>query len=141
MIIDSHLILFEGAVKTDTGTAIALNSLLLPGKVAPILIDTRFTEDLAGATSVTLSLEQSDAQNGTYTSVSGASITINAADFKVGKRSGWRFLPRTVVNPWIRLKVTVTGTATAGKLFCAISGFEDESYEDGQYISKGIVMG
>ncbi len=141
MIIDSNLILFEGAVKTGNGDAVALNSLQIPGKAEPINITTKFTENLAGATSVTLTLEQSDSQDGTYSAVSGASLSIAAADFVVGKRIGWRFIPRTVVSPWLRLKLTVTGTATAGKIFCAISGYDDEPYEAGQYINKGIVQG
>ncbi len=141
MIIDSNLILFEGAVSTKTGDAIALNSLQIPGKAEPILINIKATEDLAGATSVAIKLQQSDSESGTYSDVNGASLTIAAADFKVGKKFGWRFIPRSVVNPWLRLAVTVTGTPTAGKLFCAISGFEDEPYEAGQYINKGVVVG
>ncbi len=141
MIIDSHLVLFEGPVSTKTGDPIALTSLKLPGKVEPIHICTRFTKDLAGATNVALVLQQADTQDGTYADVSGTSISISAADFKVGKRIAWRFLPRSVVNPWLRLKITVTGTPTAGSLFCAISGFEDEPYEAGQYVNKGIVVG
>ncbi len=141
MIIDSQLILFEGSVSTKTGEAIALSSLTLPGKVEPILICTRITESLAGATNVTLNLQQATSEEGSYTDVDGTSISISAADFIVGKRIGWRFLPRSVINPWLRLKITVTGTPTAGKLFAAISGFEDEPYEKGQYINKGIVEG
>ncbi len=141
MIIDSNLILFEGSVSTKTGDPIALNSLQIPGKAEPILINCKFTENLAGATSVTLSLQQADSKDGTFSDVSGASLNVAAADFIVGKRTAWRFIPRSVTNPWLRLKVTVTGTPTAGKLFCALSGFEDEPYEAGQYINKGIVVG
>ncbi len=134
MIIDSHLILFEGAVSTTTGAAIALTSLQCPGKVEPVLITTRFTENLAGATSVTLTLQQADSQTGTFSDVTGAQMTVPAADFVVGKRTGWRFLPRSVEKPWLRLKVAVTGSPTAGKLFCALSGFEDEPYEEVQMV-------
>ncbi len=134
MIIDSQSILFEGPVSSTTGTPVALTSLHTPGKVQPVLISTRITENLAGATAVTLTLQQAESQSGTYSDVSGASLSLSAADFTVGKRTGWRFLPRTVVNPWLRLKLSVTGTPTAGKLFCALSGFEDEPYEAEQYI-------
>ncbi len=144
MIIDSNLILFENKddiIKTATGDAIALNSLLIPGKAEPIPIMLRVKEDLEGATSVAVKLQQADSETGTYADVSGASLTIAVADFKVGKRFGWRFLPRSVTKPWLKLSVTVTGTATAGKLFACISGFEDEPYEDGMYIDKGVVEG
>ncbi len=141
MIIDSNLILFEGLVSSKTGEAVALNSLQNPGKAEPILICTKFTENLAGATSVTLTLQQAESKDGSFSDVSGATIAVPAADFVVGKRLGWRFVPRAVTNPWLRLKLTVSGTPTAGKLFCAISGFEDEPYETGQYINKGIVVG
>ncbi len=134
MIIDSHLILFEGAVSATTGAPIALTSLQCPGKVEPVLITTRFTENLAGATAVTLTLQQADSQTGTFTDVTGGQMTLSAADFVVGKRTGWRFLPRSVEQPWLRLKIAVTGTATAGKLFCAISGYEDEPYEEAQMV-------
>ncbi len=134
MIIDSHLILFEGAVSTTSGDPVGLTSLHTPGKVQPILINTRITEDLAGATAVTLTLQQSDSENGSYADVTGASLSLTASDFKVGKRTGWRFLPRSVVKPWLRLKISVTGTPTGGKLFCALSGFEDEGYEVEQYL-------
>ncbi len=134
MIIDSHLILFEGPIKSGQGEPIALTSLLLPGKVEPILITTRFTEDLAGATSVTLTLQQADSQTGSFSDITGASLTVTAADFKVGKRTGWRFLPRSVEKPWLRLNITVSGTPTAGKLFCALSGYEDEPYESAQLV-------
>ncbi len=134
MIIDSHLILFEGAVKSATGEPIALTSLHLPGKVEPVLITTRFTENLAGATSVTLTLQQAESETGTYSNVVGGAMTVTAADFVVGKRTGWRFLPRSVEKPWLRLQVAVTGTPTAGKLFCAVSGFEDEPYETTQLV-------
>ncbi len=134
MIIDSHLILFEGPVSSTTGAPIALTSLQCPGKVEPVLITTRFTENLAGATSVTLSLQQAESETGTFSDVTGAQMTLPAADFVVGKRTGWRFLPRSVEKPWLRLKVNVTGTPTAGKLFCALSGFEDEPYEEAQMV-------
>ncbi len=134
MIIDSQLILFEGAIATGTGSPIALTSLQCPGKVEPILIVTRFTENLAGATSVSLTLQQASEEHGSFSDVAGAQLTVSAADFTVGKRTGWRFLPRSVEKPWLRLKVTVTGTPTAGKLFCALSGYEDEPYEEVQLV-------
>ncbi len=141
MFIDQNLVLYEGSVTTCNSEAIALNSLQIPGKAEPILMSLRVMEELAGATSVTVVLQQATKQAGTYTDVAGTSTTIAAADFKPGKKFSWRFLPRTVVNPWLRLKVTVTGTPTKGKMFCAVMGFEDEPYEAGQYINKGIVEG
>ncbi len=134
MIIDSHLILWEGAVKSATGDPVALTSLQCPGKVEPIHIATRFTENVSGATAITLTLQQAPTQTGTYVDVPAASMTLTAAECVVGQRNGWRFLPRSVEQPWLRLKVSVTGTPTAGKLFCALSGYEDEPYEESQLV-------
>ena len=61
MIIDSNLILWEGPVAARAGNAIGLTSLHIPGKADPIPVLLRFTEDLAGATAVTVKLQQSDA--------------------------------------------------------------------------------
>lgn len=141
MIIDSNLVLFEGAVATKQGEPIALNALQIPGKAEPIPLAVRFTESLAGATAVKIKLQQSDSATSAFSDVAGAVIDVPAADFKVGKRVAWRFLPRTLTKTWLRLDITVTGNATAGKLFAAIMREEDESYEAGQYISKGEVVG
>ncbi len=134
MIIDSHLVLFEGPVSATQGEPVALTSLQTPGKVSPIHIVARFTENLKGATSVTLTLQQADSQTGAYSDVAGGAITLAAADCVVGRRTGWRYLPRSVEKPWLRVKMTLTGTATGGKLFCAISGYEDEPYEEAQMV-------
>ncbi len=141
MLIDNSLVLFEGAVSTGKGSAIALNALQIPGKAEPIPIICTCTEALAGATKVTFVLEQAEEKSGTFTEVAGTTLAIEKDDFTVGKCIGWRFLSRSLTMPWLRLSMTVTGTATAGKLFCAVSGFEDEPYEVGQYINKGEVLG
>lgn len=141
MIIDSNLVLWDGVVSTKKGNAIALNALQIPGKAEPIPLAVRFTENLAGATAVKIKLQQADSKDGTFSDVPGASIDIAAADFRVGKRVAWRFIPRTLTKTWLCLDVTVTGTATAGKLFAAVMREEDEPYEAGQYISKGEVVG
>lgn len=141
MIIDSNLVLWEGPVATKAGKAVALNALQVPGKAEPIPLAVRFTEDLTGASSVTLKFQQSDSAEGGFADVPGASVTVPAADFKVGGRVAWRFLPRTAIKPWLRLDVKVTGTVTAGSLFAAFVREEDEPYEAGQYIHKGVTVG
>ncbi len=143
MIIDNNLVLLEhtDTIAAGNGNAVALNSLLIPGKAEPIPVLIKVTEDMAGGTSATIKLQQSDSETGTYTDVTGASETITTANFKAGYKFAWKYLPRNVTKPWIRLNVTVSGTPTAGKLFAAVSGFMDEPYEAGQYIDKGTVVG
>ena len=141
MIIDSNLVLWEGPAATKAGKAVALNALHIPGKAEPLPLAVKFTEALAGATSVTLKLQQSDSAEEGFTDVPGAAVTVPAADFKAGGRVAWRFLPRTATKPWLRLDVKVTGTATAGSLFAAFVREEDEPYEAGQYINKGVAVG
>lgn len=140
MIIDSNLVLFEGGV-AGASTPVALTSLLVPGKAEPIPVVCKFTEDLAGAASVEFKLQQGDTRGGTYADVPGTSVTVAAADFRKGRRIGWRFLPRAVTKQWIKLVLAVSGTASAGKVFCAVVREEDEGYESGQHINKGITAG
>ena len=141
MIIDDNLVLYEGTPTAGAGDAVALTSFLNPSKQDPIPVILKCTQNLAGATSVAVKLQQSDTKTGTYVDVPNSTVTIPTASFKVGNRVGWKYLPNGTTKQWLKLHVTVTGTLTAGKMFCAISGFMDEAYEDGMYINKGEVIG
>ena len=68
-------------------------------------------------------------------------MSVAVADFVKGKRVAWRYLHRSVTESWLKLVLTVTGTDTAGKVFCAIVREDDEPYEAGQYVNKGVVVG
>lgn len=143
MIIDSNLVFIDASLTaTQDSDPIALTSLFKPRRMDPILMDMRVTEDFSNLTSLGIKLVESDSQNGTYTDVPAASMTILLADLKAGKKIGWRFLPQTVEKPWLKLVFTVTGTApTSGKVFAALLREREEPYEAGMYISGGVVKG
>lgn len=140
MLIDSNAILWEDkktAIATGNGNPVGLTSLHNPGRAEAVNISLRLQEDLAGATSVALKLQESDAKDGTFTDVAGMALTLPAAEFKRGAKTPWRFLPKSVNKQWLRLAVTVTGTATTGKMFCAIVREDDQPYEPGLYLNAG----
>ncbi|MEG2173699.1 MAG: hypothetical protein RRY29_10660 [Desulfovibrionaceae bacterium] len=143
MIIDSNLVFTDSAL-TVTGTSdpVALTSLSKPGRMDPIPLIMRVTEDFNNLTSLSIKLTECASQNGTYTEVPAASTTLALADLKAGKKIGWPFLPSTVEKPWLKWAYTLTGTApTTGRLFVALLREREDPYEAGMYISGGIVKG
>lgn len=145
MLLDANLISLDSAAVTGaavTGSAMPLTSFLIPGREEPIPICAKVVgENFAGGTSITFKLTQADAQDGTYSDVPASPVTVALADLKVGKTIGWRFLPRGVSKPWLKIVATPTGTFTAGKVFGAVVREDDLPYEAGMYIDKGVVVG
>lgn len=145
MIIDSNLVLLDSVAVKDaavTGSAIALNSFLNPGRMEPIPICAKVVgEDFAGGTSLAVKLVQSDTEDGTYTDVPGSEVTTLLADLTVGKSVGWRFLPRGASKPWLNVVATPTGEFTAGKVFAAIVREDDLPMAAGMYFDKGANVG
>lgn len=145
MILDDNLITIENGdltKETITGEAIALNSFQKPGRMGPIPFFVGVLgEAAAGGTSVTIKLQQSDSESGSYSDVPGASITVALADMTLGKNLGWRYLPAGLTKPWFKLVSTQTGTFTAGKLFAAVTTEDHLPYEEGMYIDAGEVKG
>lgn len=145
MLIDSNLILMDSTPVLGapvTGPAVALTSLLNPGRAEPIPICAKVVgEKFAGGTSISFKLTQADTEGGTYADVPGSTVTVALADLTVGKAIGWRFLPRGTSKQWLKMVATPTGTFTAGKIFGAIVREDDQPYEAGMYIDKGVVRG
>lgn len=145
MLLDSNLIMMDSTpilAAAVTGPAVALTSLLKPGRAEPIPICAKVVgQDFAGGTSITFKLTQSDTEAGTYTDVPGSAVTVPLADLKIGTPIGWRFLPRRASKPWLKMVATPSGTFTAGKIFGAIVREDDLPYEAGMYIDKGVVQG
>ena len=125
MIIDSTLVLHEGSLTaTQTSAAVPLTSLKIPGKATCIPLSIRITESFAGVTSVVCTLQQGDSADGSFTDV--AALTLPASQLVRGCVTGWNALPRAVTQNWLRLKFTVSGSPTAGKVFAAILRDDDE---------------
>ncbi len=145
MLLDSNLVLLDSTPilgAAVTGPAVALTSLLKPGRAEPIPVCAKVVgEAFAGGTSITFKLTQSDTEAGTYADVPGSAVTVPLADLKVGTPIGWRFLPRGTSKKWLKMVATPSGTFTAGKIFGAIVREDDQPYEAGMYFDKGVVQG
>lgn len=141
MIIDSNLVFIDDAITASgESKAIALTSFTLPGRMGPIPMVIKATEDFNNLTSLTFTMQTSDTQDGTYTDLPGGSLSIPASELVVGTAMGWGYLPRNVELPWMKLKYTVDGTApTQGHLFAALTREEDQPYVAQLYIDKGVV--
>ena len=134
MIIDSNLVLFEGTITaTGNGQAVALTSLTLPAKLTNIPLKLCITEDFSGAESLTLTLQQADSATGTFSDITGASLSLNAAALTKGAVQSWNTLPHACTKPWLRLHYSISGTVTKGSIFCALLREEEGGYEQGQY--------
>lgn len=127
----------------DSTKKVHLGGLKIAGKMDPIFIDIRVNADFATLTSLKVELQQADTENGSYATVAGGDTgAIAAASLKAGYKFGLRILPRSVTKPWLKLVYTVAGSnATAGKVTAALVREEQDSYEAGQYIDKGRVIG
>ena len=143
MIIDSPLVFLDGEdiSEATTGNAVGLTSFLKPGREEPIPLCIRMVEAAAGGTGIELTLQESDSEDGTFTDVPGASLTVKLADLGAGARLGWRWLPAAVEKPWVRLSMTPEGTFTAGKIFAALTREDALPYEAGMHIDGGVAQG
>jgi hypothetical protein len=143
MLLDDNLVSIDAKAiaATVTGDAVALTSIMNPGRVEPIPCCVMVNEAAAGGTSVTIKIQQADTAEGSFADVPGSSVTVALADMIPGKNIGPRFLPAGVTKQWIKFVVTAAGTFTAGKV-SAFVGREDEFLnEAGMYIDKGVVLG
>ena len=143
MILDDNLVSIDAAAiaATVTGDAVALTSIMKPGRVEPIPCVVMVNEAAAGGTSVTIKIQQGDTATGAFADVAGSSVTVALADMVPGKNIGPRFLPAAVTKPWIKFVVTASGTFTAGKISAAVVREDEFMYEAGMYIDKGAVQG
>lgn len=140
MLLDDNLVFFDGKeIKAEaTSEPVALNSLFKPGKnhdVIPMIVT--FTEAAEGGTSLKLTLQQGDTPDGAFEDVPGGVLDAKTADMAPGRSVGWRYLPAGVTKPWMKLKLSPTGTFTKGKLFVAVTREDVMPYDEGLYIDKG----
>ena len=143
MLIDSQLVFLDGEdiSAATTGNAVALTSFLKPGREEPIPLCIRMVEAAAGGTSLGITLQESDSEDGTWSDVPGAALTVKLEGLGEGARLGWRWLPATVEMPWVRLSVTPKGSFTAGKIFAALAREDALPYAAGMHIDGGVAQG
>lgn len=143
MILDDNLVFFDGAALTGTVTsaAVPLTSLFKPGKAEPIPVWVKCTETATGGTSIAIKLTEADTESGEYSDVAGSSETVLLAALTKDAKIYLRWLPGSVKKQWLKVAVTKTGDFTAGKLTAAIVREDEQPYEAGMYIDKGVVVG
>lgn len=135
-IIDSTSIFHEGPLTAETDSrAVPLTALRLPGRMEPILFRLSVTEAFAPAEldTLTITLQEADNDDGDWTDVPDASLSISGTALTAGARVGWRHLPQGVRKSWLRLHLVPTPQASQsiskGRLFAALTREEDLPYE------------
>ena len=139
-IIDRNCIFFEGPLTSNaTGNAVGLTGLKIPGRMEPMPLRLSVTEAFlpAETQSLTITMEESDSADGPWSTVTGATVSIDnreeAPALALGARPYLRFLPQGARRSWLRLSFAVTPVAgknvSQGRLFAALTREEDLPYE------------
>jgi hypothetical protein len=110
----------QGATGTPIGGSVALARDLGAGGPVPIRI--QVTEAFATLTSLTVSIQTSDAEDfGSGVVTVGSTAAIAAADLIAGKVFSLQYVPQGTDKRYVRLNYTVAGSdATAGKVTAGI---------------------
>lgn len=104
------------------------------GKGEPVPIRVRVTEAFNNLTSLSISIQECDTVDGTYTDVT-STHDILLADLALGDETVIRFLPK-VTDRYIKLHYDVTGTApSTGKFAAEVVSGEDFPFVDGLFFS------
>ena len=143
MLIDNTCVFSdEQAITATADSTNKVNVMSLLGKGEPVLLDFHVAETFMTLTGLNITIHQCATESGSYTATSmNKDITLASGGLAVGKKIGFRFLARDVIQPWLKVIYTVDGSnATAGKIFAAIVREEQDSYEANQYINKGVVV-
>lgn len=136
MILDTQLVFSEN--QAITATALSENILRLQetgivygegaqitrnlgaGNEVPLMIQA--TEDFNNLTSLTITVETSDNEDMTSSTVLVSTGAIALADLKAGWQSPVRWLPDAPLKDYLAIRYTVTGTApTAGRVSAALA--------------------
>ena len=135
-IIDSTSVFHEGPLTAETDSrAVPLTALRLPGRMEPIPFRICVPEafDPAELNTLAITLQEADSNDGSWTDVPDASLTITGTALTAGARVGWRHVPQGVRKSWLRLHLVPTPqssqTVSKGSLFAALTRDEDMPYE------------
>lgn len=94
------------------------------GEKIPVVV--QVIEAFAGATSLTVAVQESDAPGSGFTDIA-TSVAVPVASLKPGYRFEIDVIPRNQSKRYLRLNYTVDGTATAGKVTAGVV-LGDNSY-------------
>ena len=123
MLIDSNTVLFDDVAVTSSAVdsaAVCLNSFAAPGRAEPVPMMCRVSAPFSGGTALTVTMEQSE-DGLAWETIDGVSATLEATELVKGADFGFRFLPKSLVKPYMRLIATPQGTFSAGRLFAAVT--------------------
>jgi len=132
MILDDNTVFFDGATKDDeTGGGqvssgvsdwVPLTGFLNPGQVGPIPIHICLSGGLTDDESLTFTLKMADGKE-KPTSEDGekaGSMEVKGP-VRPGGTVAWRFIPRGVTKPWLKLEFSDSNvTTSSGSVFAAI---------------------
>tara|TARA_R110000851_G_scaffold165032_1_gene309477 strand:+ start:398 stop:832 length:435 start_codon:yes stop_codon:yes gene_type:complete len=107
-----------GVAATPYRGVAPLNRDLGKGTPVPFLI--QVTEDFVGLTSVTATLEVSDNEDMSASTVLNTELML-LADLVAGKQAYMQYLPNGVTQRYLAVRYTVAGTATAGKFTTGVT--------------------
>lgn len=127
------MILDEQALFSDkqkiTATAVSTNAVKVNGDIGkgePVELLAQVVEDFKGLTSLTLTVQTCDTENGSYEDlVSTGKIVL--ADLVAGYRFPIKFLP-VGIKKFLKLNYTVEGTGTAGAITAGIVDGSNEGH-------------
>lgn len=97
------------------------------GNKLPLLV--QVTEDFVGCTSIAVAVETSETENFASATTLVATSAVPVADLKAGYKFAIGEIPKGNKG-FMRLKYTLVGTATAGKITAGIVDAIDNSYQD-----------
>jgi len=131
MIIDSNLVFFDGATKDDATSGgqvsagksdwIPLTGFLNPGQVGPIPIHICLSGGLKSGESLTFTLKHADGKEKPTDEGEEAGSMEVKGPVRAGGTVAWRFIPRGVTKPWLKLEFTDSNiTSSTGSVFAAI---------------------
>lgn len=136
MIIDQLNVFTDTKQVLATATSDTVELMPYMGRSGPLYITVLVREAYSAGATVKVDLEES-ADNSTFTTVA-ASFNLPSPTVK-GSILTFS-LPANVQKPYLRLKYTITGTPTTGKLFAVIGPEQFAPYEKGLYIDAGKVV-
>jgi len=131
MILDDNLVLLDGATKDDaTGGGqveagksdwVPLTGFLNPGQVGPIPIHICLSGGLQDGESLTFTLKQADGKEKPTDEGEEAGSMEVKGPVRPGGTVAWRFIPRGVTKPWLKLELTEGDNLNStGSVFAAI---------------------
>jgi len=131
MILDDNIVLFDGATKDNaTGGGqveagksdwIPLTGFLNPGQVGPIPIHICLSGGLTEEESLTFTLKQADGKEKPTDDGEEAGSMEVKGPVRPGGTVAWRFIPRGVTKPWMKLEFDAANVdSSEGSVFAAI---------------------